>query len=244
MKNETCEIHGEYEVKILDIPEMDFHITVRGCPQCNKIESDKRKAEEEAELRERQQKRREERRLTAGVSQRNLFKTFSDWLPDTQEQQNCLDVAKTYAEGIKNGEKNSLIMVGTVGTGKTLLASTIVEHVISMKSCRLIRAIDMIRRFKETWSKGSDQSEAQVIEYYASIDLLLLDEIGVQFGSDTEKLFLFDVIDQRYQRMLPTVLISNLNTEGVTEAVGDRVVDRIREGGGKKVIMNWESKRV
>jgi DNA replication protein DnaC len=242
MKTETCETHGDYELH--EIKVFDSVIAMKGCPECNKIEREAEELKEKKESDLRQQEARRARRLKAGISERNLFKTFLDFKADSQDQHNCLHVVSEYAEGIKNGAKNSLIMIGTVGTGKTLLASAIVEHCIVNKSCRLIRAIDMIRRFKETWHKGSDVSETEVIEYYASIDLLLLDEIGVQFGSDTEKLFLFDVIDQRYQRMLPTVLISNLNSEGIKEAVGNRVIDRVREGGGRRVIMQWESKRL
>jgi DNA replication protein DnaC len=241
MKVEHCEKHGDYELKTAEV--LGIEIEMKGCPACNKIEREEREMSEQQEREDRQQEARKARRLKAGVSERNLFKTFSDWKAESPEQEKCLSVAKEYAEGIKNGEKNSLIVIGKVGSGKTLIATAILEHVITTKSCQLIRAIDMIRRFKETWNKGSDISEAQVIEYYATIDLLLIDEIGVQFGSDTEKMFLFDVIDQRYQRMLPTVLISNLNSDGLIEAAGPRVIDRVREGGGRKIVMNWESKR-
>jgi DNA replication protein DnaC len=115
--------------------------------------------------------------------------------------------------------------------------------VIAKKTCRMIRVIDLVRKIKETWSRGSDISEQQIIDQFASVDLLVLDEVGIQFGTDTEKLFMFDVIDLRYQRNLPTVLISNLAVEDIANAVGSRVVDRLRENGGKYIAMKWDSKR-
>ena len=71
----------------------------------------------------------------------------------------------------------------------------------------------------------------------------MLDEVGSQFGSDTEKLFIFDIIDGRYQNMKPTILISNLDIDGIKDAIGDRCVDRLREGGGMMVAFNWGSQR-
>ena len=41
-------------------------------------------------------------------------------------------------------------------------------------------------------------------------DLLILDEVGVQFGSETEKMILFEIINGRYEQLKPTIVISNL----------------------------------
>ena len=43
---------------------------------------------------------------------------------------------------------------------------------------------------------------------------------------------------------LPTILLSNLPVEEVTGYLGERVVDRIREDGGRIVRFTWESHRV
>ncbi len=75
------------------------------------------------------------------------------------------------------------------------------------------------------------------------MDLLIIDEVGSQFGSDTEKLFIFEIIDGRYQEMKPTILISNLDINGIKESIGERCVDRLREGGGSMIAFNWESSR-
>ena len=79
---------------------------------------------------------------------------------------------------------------------------------------------------------------------FIGFDLLVIDEVGAQFGSDTEKLFIFDIIDGRYQDMKPTILISNLDIAGIKDVIGERCVDRLREGGGSMIAFNWESSRV
>ena len=78
---------------------------------------------------------------------------------------------------------------------------------------------------------------------YSKYELLVLDEIGVQFGSDAEKLIMFDIINERYEAMRPTILISNLALSGLSEFVGDRIVDRMKENGGKLMVFDWESHR-
>ena len=73
-------------------------------------------------------------------------------------------------------------------------------------------------------------------------DLLILDEVGVQFGSETEKMILFEIINGRYEQLKPTIVISNL-ADALTDYLGERVVDRLREGGGRMLIFDWPSYR-
>ena len=74
-------------------------------------------------------------------------------------------------------------------------------------------------------------------------DLLILDEVGVQFGSDTEKLILFDVLNERYEKRRPTLVLSNLSLPDVEQYLGERIFDRLREDGGEAVVFDWESHR-
>lgn len=84
-------------------------------------------------------------------------------------------------------------------------------------------------------------------------DLLILDEVGVQFGSDTERLLLFDILNERYERRRPTILMSNLALDdaeeggrvvpGIKSYLGERVFDRLREDGGQSVVFDWPSHR-
>ena len=71
----------------------------------------------------------------------------------------------------------------------------------------------------------------------------MLDEIGIQFGSDTERMYLFEVVNRRYENALPTVLISNLDRDKFRDEVGERVIDRLREDGGRMIAFSGESFR-
>ena len=105
------------------------------------------------------------------------------------------------------------------------------------------KMIDMFREIKETWRKDSPITELELIKKYSTVDLLVIDEAGVNYDSDTEKMFIFDIIDGRYQEMKPTIVITNLDMEELKKVMGDRVVDRLRDGGGEAVAFNWESAR-
>ena len=76
----------------------------------------------------------------------------------------------------------------------------------------------------------------------AQPDLLILDEIGVQIGSEHEKLLLFDVLNGRYQQCRPTILISNLSGSDLEAYLGQRVMDRYRECGAV-LAFDWNSYR-
>ena len=67
--------------------------------------------------------------------------------------------------------------------------------------------------------------------------------MGVQYGSDAEKIALFDVLNERYDSRMPTIFISNLDKNGVAESLGERVFDRLREDNGRVIAFKWESER-
>jgi DNA replication protein DnaC len=240
----NCEKHGDYKAKYSPIFRGKIWVNEM-CGECI-VEADKLdKEKKENEFNELQKnnaiQRKKNNRINAGISKRNLYKTFDDYICDTEGQTKAKNDCVRYVSEFPTDK--SLIMVGGVGTGKTLLASAMLESLVDNNRCEMIKVIDMIRELKSTWSKDSEQTEEGLIKYFCKLDLLVLDEVGSQFGSDTEKLFIFDVIDGRYQDMLPTILISNLDIDGVKEVVGERCVDRLREGGGSMIAFNWNSSR-
>jgi DNA replication protein DnaC len=65
----------------------------------------------------------------------------------------------------------------------------------------------------------------------------------VQFGSLAESAILQEVINARYESILPTILISNLTFDQLKDAIGERIVDRVTDGGRNRQVFNWESYR-
>jgi DNA replication protein DnaC len=251
-----CSKHGEYTFKYSE----GFGSRVMRSSSCMKCESERNDFIDSEILRiedEKKTKAVEDRILNCGVSKRNLHKTFDTYIASTPEQTKAKALYKGFSDSVCNGETaKSLIVCGSVGTGKTHLASSIVNAISrceikrsnyylhkTYKTCELVKIIDLIRQFKSTWSKDNDSTEKQFLDYYTNIDALIIDEVGMQFGSDTEKMIIFDIIDGRYNNMLPTILISNLALPGIQELIDPRAIDRLREDGGVVVNMSWESHR-
>ena len=136
-------------------------------------------------------------------------------------------------------------MCGKPGTGKNHLALAIARYVIENHQSPVIftTALKIAREFKSTWSKTAKRCENDVIAHFTTPDLLIIDEVGVQFGSEAEKLIMFEIINTRYERMKPTILISNQTKEELAAFVSERVIDRMSDGGGCTLSFTWDSYR-
>jgi hypothetical protein len=126
---------------------------------------------------------------------------------------------------------------------KTHLACALLDRLArSGRRVRYATVSDMVREIRDTWRKGSEKREAQVVEELSTVDLLVVDEVGVQFGSESEKTQLTELFDLRYRQLKPTVVISNLNKPDLEQVLGERVLDRLRERGCV-VVFDWASWR-
>ncbi|MCX7058857.1 MAG: ATP-binding protein [Proteobacteria bacterium] len=223
---DECGAHGAYESRNL------FRSIWSGCPQC----AIDREAEEKIERGHKEKAERLgnwQRKLgTAGIPERFRDRSLESFVAETEAQRQALDFALNYAahfdEALETG--CSALFIGKPGTGKTHLAVGIGLHLMNRDSRTVLfsTVIRALRRVKDTWSKGSKEKEAEAIASLTSPDLLILDEVGVQFGSETEKFILFD---------------SNLDLGGVRTYLGERVFDRLREDGGEVVVFDWQSYR-
>jgi DNA replication protein DnaC len=172
------------------------------------------------------------------------FKSCSfDTFNNTKEKNIVLDYVKNFKE--KQALGTSLVFCGTTGTGKTHLCSALTSYLIENYQIKILytKAFDLLRDVKETYNRNSKYSFADVHHKHAKVDLLIIDEIGVQFGTDTEKQILFEIINDRYENLKPTILVTNLSLTNLKEFAGDRVIDRMKENGGKIVIFSGESFR-
>lgn len=189
---------------------------------------------------------------------------FEGFKATTPQQKAAVDACKAYTANMAgNMEKGAaLVLTGSVGTGKTLLAAAIarktaLEHVITdrvynlgswddqkrLATVRYTTVMGMLRTIRSTYRKDSHLSESQALHLFTGPDLLILDEVGVQRGTEDEKVQMFEVIDARYGSMLPTVIISNLTVGELTGYIGERVLDRLKDNGGSVVVFDWASHR-
>ncbi|MCV4290871.1 ATP-binding protein [Pseudomonas capsici] len=188
--------------------------------------------------------------LASGIPLRFRLSTLDNYRTDfAAEQSGVLARCEQYAADFKTkwDAGASLMLLGSMGTGKTHLACAIMQQVLRTEglggaTARYTTASEIIMSVKETFGRR-ERVESEVYADLHGPDLLVIDEIGVQHGSDFERQVLFEVINGRYCRLLPTILISNLNLAEVRNFIGDRVIDRLCDGGGEVILFRWPSVR-
>lgn len=235
----TCKIHNVRVETLKVTPD----ITIESCPECKKemeVKSlEKERIEREKELKLRQEKINEELQNSM-LAPRFWTKNIENYETTKEGQLKALNTAKWFTKNFETCV--GLILTGNTGTGKNHLASGIVQKVIHKGNTVLFtEAIKIIRAIKESWKK-ENESETQVIKKFISPDLLVIDEVGVQFGTSTEAMFLTEIINDRYNWLRPTILIGNITIKELEKLIGFRAVDRFREGG-RVIVFDWESYR-
>ena len=239
-----CEKHGLYEEAHAIIPGLGD--TVSRCPKCVDEWDQEKEKKYNLRMAENQQVRIERWIDDAGIPKRFKTATFNSYHAETKQQREAFNMVTGYCDYLeKNSEAaRTLIMTGTVGTGKTHLAIATVRRLIELEAMRgrYTSVMKMITHIRSAYGTGF--SSEKIMAEYVNTGLLVLDEVGVQFGTDAEKLLIYEVMNGRYERENPTIIISNLPASDLEGYLGDRVIDRLREDGGFVVPMEWQSWRI
>lgn len=236
---ERCEKHGAEFPRLVKLASGHIVSGVDQCQQC-KAEKEERKRFGRMAI-----PRRFQSCSVAG------YKVTCDGQKAAREA--VIEFCKTVKERIPHGD--SIVMSGNPGTGKTHLACAIAKVASAAGfSVLFTRVRPMVRSIRETWKPSSKETEADAIRRFASVDLLILDEVGVQEGSDNEHLLLFDVLAERYESMKSTILLSNFpwtvsakdkekGRVDLQDVLGDKICDRFFEDGSLVIPFTWESWR-
>ncbi len=236
-KEGHCEHHGAFQAL-----EINGRVVCPRCEHARQVQDAQREAE--------QRRRQAELRsivLRSGVPPRFQSKTFDGFETDGDDNKaRVLRICNAYADRFdeRHAAGGGLVMCGKVGTGKTHLACAIANTVLAAgRTALFISVLNAVRRVKQTYSKTSTETEQEAISQFFRPDLLIVDEVGVQLGTTAEHNILFEIINGRYERVLPTILLSNLTEKEMDETLGERIMDRMREGGGVVLAFDWPSKR-
>ncbi|MGF6101985.1 DNA replication protein DnaC [Enterobacter sp. A4] len=169
--------------------------------------------------------------------------SFENYKATTTNQKIVREKARLYAVDFDKS-MGGFIFCGNPGTGKNHLAAAICNDLLRRgKTVLIITVADIMSSMRETFNGTSADSEEKLIDKLSSVDLLVIDEIGVQNESRYEKVIINQIIDRRTSSRRPTGLLSNLDEAGLNKQLGERVMDRMKLGGTLWLNFDWESYR-
>lgn len=132
-------------------------------------------------------------------------------------------------------ERFALMLMGDYGTGKTYLATTIFKHLLwnrTKKSALWSKFYDFIREVQSTYSAAAETTVRKVLGKYQNASILLLDDVGdltIEEQTQDRRRLLYEVLDTRNDKMLPTILTSNLSPSRFKKQFGERTLERVIE---------------
>jgi len=140
--------------------------------------------------------------------------TFDSYIPDNDKAVKLKQLCEDYKYD------TNLILVGTVGVGKTHLACAIIDKALdNKKRCYYVpyyRLADIKIR------------DAQLYKVLLTVDVLVIDEYGVQDSANKNN-YLFEIINERYNNMVNTIIISNLTLQTFKDNIGEATHSRLKE---------------
>jgi len=182
----------------------------------------------------------------SGIPVRFQKKTFDDFETIDKESLHNKQVIMSYANNFERILESGtcLVLAGNSGTGKTHLATSVLNQIAERNFSAIFSSVsEILRRLRDSYNQ-SGETESEIYELYTKPDLLVIDEVGVSIGDIKKRqTMLFDLINSRYNNLKPTILISNLNIKGINKELGTRMFDRLQENSGIMLTFNSQSFR-
>ena len=144
-----------------------------------------------------------------------------------EHMRDIIDYCRDYTAAFDT-HGDSLLLQGATGLGKTHLCLAIARGVTEQGFGVVYGSVQpLIRRLEaEHFGREQGDSEGQLI----SCDLLVLDDLGMEFDTPFSRACLYNVLNARLLEGRPTVVSTNLSIHALKERYGDQIASRISGG--------------
>ncbi len=202
----TCRVCGAsfgYEPAPPSDSTLALHFTPTICNACAV-------AEQETEA----CRRRQEALAERNVPRRYASATFGTFVPKTPSQQRALEIVRDAAgEGV--------YLIGRAGCGKTHLAAcAALEGPAGSLFVATTELLDDIRA-------GFDGDGRGLYERAKLSPLLVLDDLGSEAVTDWVRDRLYNLLNVRWNRVLPLIVTTNVAPRLIAERIGDGAASRL-----------------
>jgi len=205
--------------------------TARYCRKCGKVREEREQDLEKLAQEQAKEQRYQEFIRLANIPPRWQEVTFNTLDPHIQPVAQRL--AREYAGGFNKKSPSLIFYSPGNGTGKTTLAACIANHVLHELRVPVMfaKARDIMLEIRKTFSDRYE-TEAEILEKVSYVDLLILDDVGVDRPSEWIKSTYWTLMDRRFDWFLPVVVTTNRPLDGR----GEVLADRIGEGAASRLL--------
>ena len=139
-------------------------------------------------------------------------------------------------ERFGSDDGRGLYIHGSVGTGKTYLASALACTFIDAGySVVLTTTLAMLEDIQDTY--GKEASSLDAVLRFASSDVLILDDLGKESASAWSASMIFQIVNYRYEAMRPLIVTSQYDLAGLEKRIARQgehesaraIVSRLRQ---------------
>ncbi|MBQ8503109.1 MAG: ATP-binding protein [Clostridia bacterium] len=143
-----------------------------------------------------------------------------------EHMQSVFELCRSYADNFTLKNK-SIFMTGLTGLGKTHLSLAIAGRVIDKGyNVHYESAQNLMDKLeKEHFSRSTSDSSFK--DEILECDLLIIDDLGCEFQTQFTKAEIYNIINTRHLRSLPTIINSNLSVKELEDVYHPRVASRI-----------------
>lgn len=173
----------------------------------------------------------QERLKLSGIAEEFLKKDFEGFIPRNEELKGILSDCIDYANGFKTMEherKNSIALVGKVGSGKTHLGMAIANKLMAdVIGVLYVSYPSMIQELKQL-AMEKEEFDKLIFRYQNARVLFLDDFMKVTKNFETDLNYLYQIINYRYLNKKPLIITSELRPAKWSEhdeAVGTRIYE-------------------
>ena len=149
--------------------------------------------------------------------------------------------AQRVEQFIRMAQSLILVLNGGVGAGKSCAAAwwltqVAKDHLESNYLGKSWRWCPRARFVKASWlgrwASSFDRGDRREVEAVSEAPWLVLDDLGIELESASQRQAIEVLIDERNSAMLKTVITTNLSPEAMLARYGARVDSRLRQFGG------------